>query len=59
MFSDEVVVEIDDHSFFVPQTAVRTSEGNRGEVLVSIVDVDGRSWAVMPTSTRETLALGA
>jgi hypothetical protein len=59
MFSDEFVVEVDDRSFFVGQDAVRRLDGNRGEVLVTIVEVDGGTWAVMPTTTRETVPLGA
>ena len=59
MFSDELVVEIGDRSFFVSCDAVRKHEGDRGEVLVTIVEVDGRKWAVVPTSTRETVPLGA
>ncbi len=59
MFSDELVVEIDDRSFFVGRDAVRRHEGNRGEVLVTIVDANGGTWAVIPTTTRETVPLGA
>lgn len=59
MFSDELVVEINDRSFFVSRDAVRKRQGDRGEILVTVVEADGKEWAVVPTSTSETVPLGA
>jgi hypothetical protein len=59
MFSDERAVEVGDQSFFVNQDDVRDGADNAGQVKVTIIEIDGREFAVIPTSTRETVALPA
>ena len=59
MFSDELVVELDERSFFVARDAVRGQAGDHAEVLVTIVEIDGKEWALMPTSTKEAVPLPA
>ena len=59
MFSDELVVELGDRSFFVKSSSVRNRASDRGEIRVTIVEADGRWWAVMPTNTNETVLLHA
>lgn len=59
MFSDELVVELGDRSFFVERSSVRNRENDRGEIRVTIVEADGRKWAVVPTRTSESVLLDA
>lgn len=57
MFSDERTVEVNDRTFFVHEKSVRAVSGDRGEVEVTVVERDGQKWAVLPTSTRETVPI--
>ncbi len=57
MFSDERAVEVGGQAFFVEERVVRNVENGRGEVLVCIIEKEGQKWAVMPTSTRESVQL--
>lgn len=60
MFSDERAIEISGQSFFVDEKSVRQVRADHsGEVLVTIVETDGHKWAVLPTSMRESVQLGA
>ncbi len=59
MFSDERTVEVDDRAFFVNKASVREEGDGNGCVEVKVVEVDGQKWAVMPTSTRESIPLRA
>ena len=59
MFSSEHTVEVKGRSFFVENKSVRNVKDNDGEVEVTIVKIGGREWAMLPTSTRETVPLEA
>jgi hypothetical protein len=60
MFSDERTVEVGGRSFFVEEGAVRNvGPDGRGEVEVTVVERDGKRWAVIPTNTKESVLLGA
>lgn len=59
MFSDELVVEVNDRSLFVNRDAVRARQGDQGEVLVRVFEADGTTWAVMPTNASDSIPLGA
>lgn len=60
MFSDERMVEVSGRSFFVDARNVRDSrDSDLGEVHVTVVDIDGEKWAIIPTSTRESIPLPA
>jgi hypothetical protein len=58
MFSDERAVELGERSFFVDEGAVRNvGQDGRAEVEVQLVERGGEKWAVLPTSSRETVLL--
>lgn len=57
MFSNEAVVEIEGHYYYVERDAVRNVVGERGELRVTIILVDGREWAVLPTNYRDSVPL--
>ena len=61
MFSDERAVEIGGRSFFVDEKSIRNAQPDgRAEVeVVILVREDGKRWAVLPTSSREAVPLGA
>ncbi len=61
MFSDERAVELGGRSFFVDENAIRNEQADgRAEVEVRIVVREGgEKWAVLPTSSREAVLLGA
>ena len=59
MFSDERTIEIGDQSFFVDEKTIRNEHAGLAEIEVEIVRVDGQKWAVLPTSTKETVLLEA
>lgn len=61
MFRDERAVELGGRSFFVEQRSVRNELADgRAEIEVLLVERDGgERWAVLPTSSRETVLLGA
>ena len=61
MFSDEFAVEVGSRdsgmTVFVDRSAVRNRHGNRGELSVVVYERDGARWALLPTSTRDTVPL--
>ena len=57
MFSDEVVVEINNHSFFVPKHEVKKENDDHGTIHVTIIEFRGKRWAVVPTNTMESIPL--
>ena len=59
MFSDERLVEVNDRTFFVDEGSVRNVKEGHGEVHVTVFEIDGKPWAMLPTNTRETVPLGA
>ena len=59
MFSNERTVEVGSRSFFVEEGSLRNVKDEAGEVEVTIIEIEGKEWAVMPTSTRESFPLPA
>ncbi len=61
MFSDELAVEVGTGdtgiTVFVDRGVVRNRQGDRGEVSVRVHELDGVRWAVLPTSTLDTIPL--
>jgi hypothetical protein len=57
MFSNEAVVELGGHYYVVERDAVRNMVGERGELRVKIIHIDGREWAVLPTNYSDSVPL--
>ena len=57
MFSDELVVEYRDKSFFILKQFVETMQHGRARVRVRVFRDSDNTWALLPTEDNATIAV--